>query len=205
MVKPPEAGYSLLVLMVGISLLLIGMMIAMPVLSTQARREKEAELLFRGAQYVEAVRLYVRNNPGHFPESIEDLVEKRYLRRAFPDPMTRDGKWNLILMADRAGVPSAAPAASLRERSQAAAGRRSGRQPSRAAAAPVSVQRVMVVPESSIESVAAPRIIGVVSSSAEKSFSLFDENETYDTWLFYYGRTKGAKPEIIRFGASDKK
>ncbi len=53
--------------------------------------------------------------------------------------------------------------------------------------------------------VAAPRIIGVVSPSAEKSFFLFEENETYDTWLFYYGRAKGAKPEIIRFGASDKK
>ena len=69
----------------------------------------------------------------------------------------------------------------------------------------MNIQRVMIVPESSLGSVAAPRIIGVVSPSEKKSFLIYDDNETYDTWLFYYGRAKGAKPEVIRFGDRAKK
>jgi type II secretory pathway pseudopilin PulG len=203
MVKRPRSGYTLLILMVGISLLLIGMAIAFPALATQAQREKEAELLFRGGQYVEAVRLYLRNNPGNFPESIEDLVEKRYLRKAYPDPMTKDGKWNLVLLADQSGGP--ATSASTRNPRPAASGRREGQTPSPSAGQAMNVQRVMIVPESSLGSVAAPRIIGVVSSSEKKSFLIYDDNETYDAWLFYYGRAKGAKPEVIRFGDRAKK
>lgn len=191
--------------MVFISVLLVGMMIALPVLETQAWREKEEELLFRGRQYVEAVRLFVRNNPGNFPESIDDLVENRYLRKAFPDPMTKDGKWNLILLPDPAqGAPSAAPAPSPRNQRMPQPGGPAGKPGAPPAGAQPSIQRVMVVPESALDSIDKPRIIGVVSSSARKSFLVFEENETYDTWLFYYGRTKGTKPEVIRFGNPSK-
>jgi len=203
MVRRAPAGYSLLILMVFISILLLGMMIAFPVLETQSWREKEEELLFRGGQYVEAVRLYMRNNPGNFPESIDELVKSRYLRKAFPDPMTKDGKWNLILMADAVGGPSGP--SSARSQAMPAAGRTGGRTPAPGAAPTVSVQRVMIVPQSSLRSVARPRIIGVASASERKSFFIFDDNETYDTWLFYYGRSKGAKPEVILFGEAKKK
>lgn len=154
MVKRPRSGYTLLILMVGISLLLLGMAIAFPALATQARREKEAELLFRGGQYVEAVRLFIRNNPGNFPESIEDLVESRYLRKAYPDPMTKDGKWNLVLLADQLGGPTTT--SSTRNPRPAATGRREGQTPSPSAGQAMNVQRVMIVPESSLGSVAAP-------------------------------------------------
>ncbi|MBN1940391.1 MAG: type II secretion system protein [Candidatus Aminicenantes bacterium] len=205
MVRHPKPGYTLIVVMVGIALLLVGMTIAMPVLSTQAQREKEAELLFRGGQYVEAVRLFLRNNPGNFPDSIDDLVKKRYLRKAFPDPMTKDGKWNLILLANQPGGPAAPRRKPPTGRSGAGSARREAPGPGARAGQSMSVQRVMIVPADALDSVAGPRIIGVVSASEKQSFLVYDDNETYDSWLFYYGRTKGAKPEIIRFGEDRKK
>lgn len=198
MVINPRAGYSLLILMVFISVLLIGMVIAFPVLETQSWREKEEELLFRGRQYVEAIRLYVRNNPGNFPETIKDLVESRYLRKAFPDPMTRDGKWHLVLAADPGVGSGSVPSA--RSREAQTPGPVLQRQGPVGVPATPTITRIMVVSEADLQAVDDPRIIGVVSSSPRKSFYIFEENETYDSWFFYYGRAKGTKPEIIKFG-----
>src|SRR5574341_733670 len=59
-------------------------------------REKEEELLFRGDQYREAIRLYMHAVPGavRFPSSVDDLLSdskltgKRYLRKKYKDPIT---------------------------------------------------------------------------------------------------------------------
>ena len=196
MVRRSEAGYTLLVLTVFISVLMVGLLVALPIWETQMRREREEELLFRGRQYVEAVRLYTLKNPGTFPKSIDDLVKGHYLRKHFLDPMTKDGAWNLILQGGMPGAPSApspAPISIGRDRRQAPRG-----------ISAASTQQLFFVPEASLKSVDNPRIIGVVSTSTKKSFFIFEENETYDTWLFYYGRTPGAKPEIIRFGSPQK-
>ena len=64
------------------------MSVAMPAWRTHAKREKEAELLFRGQQYMRAIDLYQRQFPGAYPTDVEVLVERRLLRRAHLDPMT---------------------------------------------------------------------------------------------------------------------
>jgi len=60
------------------------------------KREKEAELLFRGDQIQRAIGNYF-NKPGakKYPPSLEDLLgddttKKRYLRRVFKDPITNE-------------------------------------------------------------------------------------------------------------------
>ena len=96
-----DQGYVLIILMMVVLVLAIGLTVAVPVLETELRREKEEELIFRGRQYVEAVRLYQMKNPGRFPASLKELEEKRFLRKLFKDPMTAGGEWNVILpMAD---------------------------------------------------------------------------------------------------------
>ncbi|MCX6565819.1 MAG: type II secretion system protein [Candidatus Aminicenantes bacterium] len=209
MVRRSEAGYTLLVLMVLISVLTVGLMVALPVLETQSWREKEEELLFRGRQYVEAVRLFVKENPGSYPESIEDLIKNRYLRKAFLEPMTKGGKWNLILLPAQAAAPAASrPIPSRGERTPKRIPDKDqdgeAEEAGAAGGETTSLQQVMVMPEKFLSSIDNPRIIGVVSPSGRKSFFIYDENETYDTWLFYYGREPGAKPEIIVFGAPTK-
>jgi len=75
--------------------------------STIMKREKEKELLFRGDQIRKAIEAYYNGAPGGgsnvYPASLNDLLKdsrylatKRYLRKIFKDPMTKDGKWGLI-------------------------------------------------------------------------------------------------------------
>jgi type II secretory pathway pseudopilin PulG len=198
MVRRSEAGYTLLVLTVLIAVLAVGLLVALPVWETQVRREKEAELLFRGRQYMEAVRLYTLKNPGRFPKTLDELVEGRFLRRPFPDPMTKDGVWDLILQG---GMPTITPPSTSRPSPQPAF-------PNPEAGGignpTAPTQQIMIVQAASLSAVDNPRIIGVVSSSTRTSFFIWEENETYDSWLFYHGRTPGKKPEIIRFGTPQK-
>lgn len=83
----------------------IGLMLAAvgEVASTQARRERETELLFIGHQYREAIGLYFRANH-RWPTDVADLVEdnsgaaitQHFLRRPYADPMTRAADWTLL-------------------------------------------------------------------------------------------------------------
>jgi hypothetical protein len=67
---------------------------------TQGRREREAELAWRGQQYQRAIGLYFRKF-GKYPTKVDDLVKQtngvRFLRQAYTDPMNKDdGSWRFI-------------------------------------------------------------------------------------------------------------
>jgi type II secretory pathway pseudopilin PulG len=81
------------------------------------RVDREAELLFRGQAYSNAVKSFHQAN-GMFPRTLEDLVKdprsssgKRHIRALYRDPMAKDEKadWRLIRAIDGgiAGVASA--------------------------------------------------------------------------------------------------
>lgn len=74
---------------------------------TQAsQREKEAELLFVGNQYRQAIMLYYERTPGpikRYPASLEELVTdnrynppQHYLRKLYRDPITNSTEWGLV-------------------------------------------------------------------------------------------------------------
>jgi Tfp pilus assembly protein PilE len=56
-------GYLVIMLMMAVFVLTLGLLIAVPVWQTELQREKEEELIFRGKQYAEAVRIFVQKNP----------------------------------------------------------------------------------------------------------------------------------------------
>jgi len=168
-------GYTIILLLFVLTAMSIGLMLAVPVWQTQILREKEEELIFRGKQYVEAIRIYQVKNPGKFPASLEELVdpEERCIRKLYPDPMTENGEWRIILMPSMAS------------------GRPGQTQTS---------QKVMIAPLEVLKAINAPKIIGVVSASAEASIRIYLEQETYDRWLFFYGQDPDSFPEIIEYG-----
>lgn len=183
-----RGGYTFLILLIMMTILAIGLLVAVPVWKTEIRREAEEELIFRGGQYTEAVRRFQVKNPGAFPKSIEELVKGRFLRRAFPDPMTANGKWDIILQP---GTVSSA-------------GERAPRGGSETGGPSASTSKVFVVPLGSLSSIPNARILGVVSRSPLASFRIYQDNETYDTWLFYYGQDPNAHPEIVRMSRPEK-
>lgn len=93
-----QSGYALLVVLLLLALVLVALSTAVPRFLTQGQREKEEELVFRGQQYRRAVGLFYKKY-GRYPRSMDDLLrfnDRSFLRRAFPDPMTPEGKWRLI-------------------------------------------------------------------------------------------------------------
>src|SRR5687767_13177860 len=85
-----ERGYAMVALLVMMAVMAVAMTVALPAWSTMARREKEAELVFRGEQYARAIALFQRRYAGAFPPNIDVLVNERFLRKKFKDPITND-------------------------------------------------------------------------------------------------------------------
>jgi type II secretory pathway pseudopilin PulG len=103
---PPQRGFTYIWLLLAIALTTVGLAAVAEVASTAIRRDKEAELLFVGNQYVRAIALYNASTPSgaqQYPQRLEDLLAdkrfpnvRRYLRRVYPDPMTGSAEWGLI-------------------------------------------------------------------------------------------------------------
>jgi type II secretory pathway pseudopilin PulG len=76
-------------LLVAMAVMAVLMSVALPVWRHDAQREKEEELVWRGQQYVRAIRLFQRRTQT-LPTSIDMLVQGRYLRKKYKDPITND-------------------------------------------------------------------------------------------------------------------
>ena len=96
-----QEGYAILLVAFLTSIMMITAIVAAPSIRTERRREREEEMIWRGKQYVHAIKLYYRKN-GRFPTNIDDLTKPkngslRYLRQEYKDPMNKeDGKWRFI-------------------------------------------------------------------------------------------------------------
>jgi type II secretory pathway pseudopilin PulG len=80
--------------------------------TTQIKRDKEEELLFRLGEIRRAIIRY-RADHNRLPKELKDLLDdrtqlqtRRYLRRIYPDPMTGKADWDLKLVVDRTGAVS---------------------------------------------------------------------------------------------------
>ena len=91
-----ERGYAMAALLVGLSVMSIVLSMALPVWRTAVKREREAELVFRGEQYARAIELFSRRNGGSYPPSFEVLEEGRYIRKLYKDPMTGEGDFQPV-------------------------------------------------------------------------------------------------------------
>lgn len=158
-------GYAMAALLVSIAVMGILMSAAMPVWRQAARREKEAELVFRGEQYARAIGLYQRRFAAAFPPSIDVLVEQRFLRRKYKDPMTEDGEFQVLYQAS---LTASAPGGGSAPSTLSGPGSQTG-------------------PSAPTRSI-GPRggVIGVVSKSEEASIRLYNDRDHYNEWLFVY-------------------
>ena len=188
-----ERGYAMAALLVSLAVMMVLMSVAMPVWKTQSQREKEAELVFRGEQIARGINLYMRKMGGAaYPASIDVLVQGRFLRKKFKDPMTENdlslptnqrGEWDLITAAG--GVPggSGAPQQGGRGRGGAPSTGLSAPPAPMGSSAPASGG--MMGP--SVGGQVAGGIMGVRSKSKESSFKVYRGTGThYNEWLFMF-------------------
>lgn len=76
-------------LLVGMSIMAVLMGVALPVWNKQAQREREEEYLFRAQEYARGILKFQRKaGPGTLPPTLDLLVEQRFVRRKYKDPLT---------------------------------------------------------------------------------------------------------------------
>jgi type II secretory pathway pseudopilin PulG len=171
-----ERGYLMVALLVAMSVMGILMGAALPAWRTWAQREREAELIFRGEQYARAIALFQQRYANASPPDIDTLVNQKFLRKKYKDPMTGED-FQLVLAGgipgeDGAGQPQAAnPLAGSGRGVQLTVGRQAG-----AGQQPTGPGQV--------GSMGRGGIVGVVSKSTQKSFRLYNGRDTYNQWVF---------------------
>jgi hypothetical protein len=169
-------------------------------IDTEGRRDREAELVWRGEQYKSAIRMYFRKF-GHPPTKVDDLVKLtngvRFLRQAYTDPMNKDdGSWRFIylgpggqligslrhtsllqLVAGAPPIPGTAPASGSAANSIGVAGTtgQTGQQ---------STSLFDSQPQSLQGPVIGGNIIGVASKVKDASIRVYDGGDTYEMWEF---------------------
>ena len=111
-----QAGFSYLVVLAAVVVVGIVAEAARATTWRTLKADREAELIFRGLAYRNAIRSFHLTH-GVYPRSLEDLEKdprlpaKRHIRKLYPDPMAKDekGAWRLLVAAGGgiAGVASA--------------------------------------------------------------------------------------------------
>ena len=100
--KQRQHGSVFMGLLVTVAMVAVMLMQVGTLWSSVLQRERELELLARGNEIRRAIGLYYAAG-NTFPKSLEDLVldrrqptVKRYLRKAYNDPLTRTADWGVI-------------------------------------------------------------------------------------------------------------
>ena len=176
-------GYAMASLLVTLGVMGILSSVLLPVWNQMAKREREAELIFRGEQYSRAVELYQRRYVGAYPPDFETLVEQRFLRRMYDDPMTEDGEFQVVYfsqMAEVQGEPSTAA--------------RPGEETSDATDRPRQTEPIR------FDNGEQGGVIGVVSQSDEESLRVYNGREKYNEWAFVYSTSASEAGAVAGVG-----
>lgn len=121
-----ETGYAVLLAIFLVASLLLFAAVAAPNVLTEGRRLREQEAIWRGNQYVRAIRLYYQKN-GKYPSSLDDLTKPNaagvhFLRKAYKEPMNKaDGSWRLIYVTGTGQLVGSVHYHTLQEMAVAAA------------------------------------------------------------------------------------
>ena len=169
-------------LLVGLSIMAIMMTVVMPVWKQTTQREKEEELIFRGKQYVHAIGLFQRKFANAYPPNIDALVEQRFLRKKFKDPITDD---DFVPIPVGQAVPgSTAPSGQRGTTGSTTAG--GGSQTQTTTPQPGRGRTGGPGISAGSTGQTAGGISGVTSKSKDQSIRLYNGRGHYNEWAFVY-------------------
>ena len=200
-----DAGYALLTLVLFATLVLLSALTAAPSILTQGRREREAEMIWRGNQYIRGIRMYYRKT-GRFPQSLEDLTKPkmgslRFMRKAYKDPMNPvDGSWRLIYVGPSGQLINS----SKRRQPPPTTGQGGTSMPGTPAASTgTDPQGVSSAPGAgcgntgsklgSEGTIIGGNIIGVGSTINRASIRVYEDGRNYCQWEFVWDPSKDAQ------------
>jgi len=187
-----ERGYAMAALLVVMSVMAIALSVALPVFRTEARREREAELVFRGEQYSRAIGLFQRKYGNALPPDVDVLVRERFLRKKYKDPITGDDFQLLGPGSPELAEAMAAPPAGATPGGGTRGG--TGRQATGGRGTmPLGVRNNERSTQSALSQLARETrgttqpgagILAVASKSKETSIRLYNGKDKYNEWVF---------------------
>ena len=104
-----QSGFTYIGILIAVMLMGIALGAAGSIWSFTAQRDKEAELIYIGHQFRDAIaRYYAAGGAGfQYPRELQDLIEddrsvvpRHFLRQVYRDPMTGQADWQLIRTND---------------------------------------------------------------------------------------------------------
>jgi len=161
-------GYTLVALLIGLAIMSILIAAMLPLASTEAQRDKEDELIFRGLQYAEGIRTF-RRRYGRYPNTLKEMydVRPRTLRKLWKDPITNSDKWGIITLTTGAPLPGTTP------------------RPPGGGMTPTPVPTAAPTPGfGAPPATATGPVTGVYSLSHKKALRLFQGRDVYSDWRF---------------------
>jgi len=207
-----QAGFTLIGLMVLIAVINIGLGVAVTSWVTIGKRAKEAELIWRGQQYMRALQCH-RQQTGGLPDELDELLDSDCIRALYPDPMNPRGSWRLIRQSELqrefgAGGSGGMEALDTLGRQLGAAGINIGETArggfgaggvgrpeaggaaagaGRADSLQAAYERLRSLSQrldQNFSRGSGNGIVGVVSTSTDESLRLYQGEITYDAWRF---------------------
>ena len=161
-------GYTLVALVMGMTIMAILIAAVLPLASTEAQRDKEDELIFRGFQYAEGIRGF-RRRYGRYPNTLKEMFETRprTLRKLWKDPITNSANWGLVSLTTGAPLPGTTSP------------------PPPGGASPTPVPTAAPTPGfGAPPATTTGPVTGVYSLSKKKAFRLFNGRDVYNEWRF---------------------
>jgi len=211
----------------AIAVMSIAMGVAVQTVEFQMRREREAELIFRGEQFIEAIRLY-KIKYGRYPMQLKEIYEAkpRVIRKRWKDPITDSDNWGIVFLGQegRPGLqgrqlagPGATSDSGFGDRDQLPNGPTSSYDGNRGGGegqgtglgadqqgkGPLGQGGVKIGP-----------IVGVHSTSCEEAIKIYEGRTTYCEWRFIYreqpqqgaagGQRPGQRPGQVIYHPGEK-
>lgn len=173
-------------LLVAIGVMGVMLSVAMPTWNHLAKREREAELVFRGEQYMRAIELYQRQFVGAYPDDLDTLVEERFLRKQYEDPMAEDGEFQVIFREQVGSLAGPGDRGSDENDEEGEDGEAVSAAPREQAGDTMRRPAPLI----DLDAPARGGVVGVVSRSREESLRDYRGARRYNEWVFIYAPTE---------------
>ena len=177
-----ESGYSLVALIASVTIMMILMAAAVPSWKYVMKNDREEELLYRGGEIADAIVRFQKKNGNAYPTSLEQLVKGKFLRKLYREPMSKDGKWRFVHQG-QVVTPTANPG---------------GQGPTDKSTPTTTTPPTTTPAGSGGTGSTVGAILGVSSTSTEKSLRVFNGRTQYNEWIFAAGQPRviGRPPTI---------
>ncbi len=177
-----QRGYTMVALLVGLTVMSVMIAALLPLASAEAQRDKEEELIFRGTQYAEGIRVF-RRRYGRYPSALKEMYDlrPRTVRKLWKDPITNSDDWGIVSPTVGAPLPG--------QRGEGAV--KPPGAPGSMMPTPTPVPTPSPTPSSGFGSsgpgaagAAAGPVAGVYSKSSKKGYRIYQGREAYNEWRF---------------------